>query len=70
VITAVEANKPMFDVPTVLDFYTDLGIMNKIIAFGPTKSFTYKYAMWCISIDSCIQSIEVIGCQVSDVSIA
>lgn len=39
---ALAEDRPMFDVPSVLDFYTDLGILNKIIAFGPTKSFTYS----------------------------
>eukprot|EP00698_Gefionella_okellyi_P012837 TRINITY_DN3486_c0_g1_i1.p1 TRINITY_DN3486_c0_g1~~TRINITY_DN3486_c0_g1_i1.p1 ORF type:complete len:784 (+),score=142.57 TRINITY_DN3486_c0_g1_i1:28-2352(+) len=36
------AEHPQFDVASVYDYFTDLAIINKIIAFGPAKSFTYN----------------------------
>jgi len=39
--TELNDNHILHDVKTVQEFFYDLNVINKIIAFGPAKSFCY-----------------------------
>jgi AMP deaminase len=39
---AVEDNKPMFDVPSIREYFVDLDYVLAVISDGPAKSFAFR----------------------------